>query len=122
MQKIIRYIDSHKSLFRIILAALIIWGMYKYFPYLLMDKPYIHTIEPDKMIERTFIDGHNLIKISGTNLKNIIGVYINGVYESDCTVTSSSGEELTLSLPPQYYQAAQNLSIQIEVRINSDLT
>ena len=122
MQKIIRYIDSHKSLFRIILAALIIWGMYKYFPYLLMDKPYIHTIEPDKMIERTFIDGHNLLKISGTNLKNIIGVYINGVYESDCTVTSSSGEELTLSLPPQYYQEAQNLSIQIEVRINSDLT
>lgn len=122
MQRIVKFLDAHKILLKMTLSVLIIWCMYNCFPYLLMDRPHIDAIEPDTAIEKVYFYENSQFKISGTNLNNVIGIYINGIYEGDCAVVSSSAEELTLSLPPQYYQEAQELAIQLEVRINSDLT
>lgn len=77
MQRIVKFLDAHKILLKMTLSVLIIWCMYNCFPYLLMDRPHIDAIEPDTAIEKVYFYENSQFKISGTNLNNVIGIYIN---------------------------------------------
>lgn len=122
MQKVKEVLNQYKRILRIIIPVLFIWGVYRVTPYLLMDKPVIDTITPCEILESTSFNDKNQLCLKGKNLKNITGIFINGIYESGCVITPVSEEEILLQLPSGYYSEAQELDIQIEVRINSDLT
>lgn len=122
MQKMKEFLNKNIRILKIIVPLLFIWGVYKISPYLLMDKPVIDTVTPCEIMESTLFNAENQLCLSGKNLKNVIGIYINGVYENGCIITPVSDEEILLQLPSGYYSEAQELNIQIEVRINSDLT
>lgn len=95
---------------------------YKSLPFLFMEKPQIHEVFPSEILEETQFNMDNRITIKGENLKHIIGVYINNVWEPDCDILSSDETMVELVLPVKYYSEPQKLSIQLETRINSDLT
>ena len=122
MQKVKELLNKHRKVFRIFLPILFIWGIYRISPYILMDKPIIETIVPVEIMESTSFNDGNILHLMGKNLKNIIGIYVNDIYESNCVVTLISDEEVLLQLPAEYYSKPQKLDIQAEVRINSDLT
>ncbi len=104
------------------LALVTFAGAYILLPRLLMEKPTIQEASPSIIMEYTRFNVDNRITLIGENLDHVIGVFINGVWEPDCYIITSTENQIEMQLPARYYSEAQNLDIQIETRINSDLT
>ncbi len=99
-----------------------IYCVYRYLPYCLMERPVIREMIPNEIMENTAFSAQNTLQLKGEHLENIIGVYINGICDEGCEVLSNTGSEVELRIPAEYFLTSQKLDIQVEVRINSDLT
>ena len=92
MQKVKELLNKHRKVFRIFLPVLFIWGIYRISPYILMDKPIIETIVPVEIMESTSFNDGNILHLIGKNLKNVIGIYVNDIYESNCRILFKTSE------------------------------
>jgi len=117
--------QTFKKYRQIIWTAGILLGLYflfEHLPYCFMEKPLIREITPNEIMVKTNFSDTNLLYLTGENLENVSGIYINGIYEKDCVIASNTQEELAVWLPGEYFLTDQKLDIQVEVRVNSDLT
>lgn len=100
----------------------IIISLYFMIPPLVANKPEIEEILPSTVMANSSFNENNSIRISGKNFDNIIGVYLNGQWEPDCMFLSQNSDTLEIVLPGQYYNKENKLSIQLQVKVNSDLS
>lgn len=114
--------NNSKDLFIAIIVVLCTGTLYCILPRLLMDKPHIHDLTPSVVMANSKFNDQKSITINGTGFDHIIGIYINGVWEPECTILSSTTETVNLILPGSYYTEGNSLAIQIQTKVNSDLT
>lgn len=91
-------------------------------PYLFMEKPYIQSITPTEAIESSSFNEDNSLLLTGEGFDYILGVYVNGVWEPDCTILLQEDNQIKILLPNKYFSTPGSYSIQLQCRINSDLT
>lgn len=116
------YIKSNsKSLFIAIIIIICASTLYFTLPRMLMDKPHIYELIPSVVMANSQFNDQKSITLNGTGFDHIIGVYINGSWEPECTILSSTPETLELVLPRSYYTEGNTLAIQIQTKVNSDL-
>lgn len=101
---------------------LILISVYLMLPRLLMKKPTVYEITPSVIMQNTQFNEDNRIVLKGKNLNHVMSIFVNGVWEPDCHVISISETQIDLILPSEYYSSDQNLAIQVETRINSEIT
>lgn len=114
-----------KGIYRIIIAAAVIlaamFALYKWLPYYFVVKPVLMEIVPNQVLMGTPFSSDNVFTVKGQGLDHATCVFVNGVYDSECKVISSSAEEIKLQLPGRYLSSPQEMRIQFEVRKNSDM-
>lgn len=91
-------------------------------PHVFMEKPYIQSVVPSEVMESTSFNADNSLTLTGDSLDYILGVYVDGVWESACTILSQEDNSIKIRLPYNYYSTAGSYSIQLQSRVNSDLT
>ena len=101
--------------------VLLCLALYILTPKVLMPKPIISKITPSEVMQNCFFNTDKSIMLTGENLSNIAGIYINGVWESGCNIISATDDSLLIRLPDSYYNTEGKLSIQVQTKINSDL-
>lgn len=122
MCKIRKWYEKYKQAIKAVCILAVIGSVYHYLPYCLMEKPVIREIVPDEMPEKALWNSSQTVLLKGENLYPVIGVYLNGVWEKNCKVLRNTEDEVEIYLPAEYTYSAQTLDMQVEVRINSDLT
>ncbi len=90
-------------------------------PKLLMPKPRVDLLIPEIIMENSSFNDNNVITLEGNDLNNVVGVYINGIWESGCAIVSEEEDCVQIILPSEYYREDQVLEIQVQTKINSDL-
>lgn len=82
-------------------------------------KPVINKLTPSAVMRNCYFNIDNSIMIMGENFNNIVGIYINGVWEPRCDIIDASDNCLLIRLPNFYYISDGELEIQIQTKINS---
>lgn len=90
-------------------------------PAIMVSKPAIDVIIPNKAVTGIQYNEDNSIKIIGYGLENVHAVFINDVFEGEAVIISKTNEEIILQIPQKYYNLTQSLYIKLEARITSDL-
>lgn len=96
--------------------------LYYAVPQIVMKRPHIDEITPSTVMAGSTFNAGNIISLYGSNFNHILGVYINDEWEPDCTISYADSGLLMLALPKYYYSDENELNLQLQIRINSDLT
>ena len=88
---------------RIIFSIVIIILLYKGMPAIMVSKPAIDVIIPNKAVTGIQYNEDNSIKIIGHGLENVHAVFINDVFEGEAVIISKTNEEIILQIPQKYY-------------------
>lgn len=119
---IVQLVKKYRKGVKVFFVFIILISVYLMLPRILMKKPIVHEITPSVIMEKTQFNADNRIVLEGKNLNHVMSVFVNGIWEPDCYVKSVSETQIELILPSEYYSSDQNLTIQVETRINSEIT
>lgn len=72
-------------------------------PAIMVSKPAIDVIIPNKAVTGIQYNEDNSIKIIGHGLENVHAVFINDVFEGEAVIISKTNEEIILQIPQKYY-------------------
>lgn len=114
--------DSRIKKSIIIVSILLSLAMlYKILPFCFIEKPNIEMISPNEIMENTAFNDTGRITIQGKHLKNITGIYINGVYEHTA-INELDENQIEAFLPTTYLSKEGKLDIRVEARVNGEIT
>lgn len=117
------FMKNHSQSLLIAIGIILCAGtLYFALPRILMEKPHLYDLTPSTVMANSSFNAQKSITIRGTGLEHLIGIYVNGSWEPDCTILSSTAEAVELVLPNSYYSEGNQYTIQIQTIVNSDLT
>lgn len=80
------------------------------------NAPIIECITPSNVLVNTKFNDDDKIVIEGVGLNNVIGIYVNGIYNMDYLFDNESGDKVYLNLSEELFDEEKDISIQIETR------
>lgn len=117
------FMKNHSQSLLIAIGIILCAGtLYFALPRILMEKPHLYDLTPSTVMANSSFNAQKSITVRGTGLDHLIGIYVNGRWEPDCTILSSTAEAVELVLPNSYYSEGNQYTIQIQTIVNSDLT
>lgn len=121
LKKIYNVFKSNRNKMFLIIGVILFVLCYRGIPLMLVEKPHIDCIVPNKVVEGIQFNEDNSIIIQGQGLSKASALYVNGSYVDNYKVIEQTDSEMRVLLPEKYYKSPQKLNIKVEMRINSEL-
>lgn len=110
-----------RILINVIVFCTVTFSIYYIIPRLIVDKPKIIEVYPQQVMMNSIFNNNRSIELKGHNMEDIVAVYINDVWEKNCSILSQDDEIVELKLPNEFLNNAGDYSIQLQVKSNSDI-
>lgn len=101
--------------------SLLCASLYAVVPRIFLPKPVIYAVTPDAIMVNSNFNSNKSITLEGDKFNHLVAIYINGIWEPECNIISQMEDTIQIALPPQYYCEQNELDIQVQTKINSDL-
>jgi hypothetical protein len=90
-------------------------------PRIVMDSPRLESVYPATVVANSSFNSDRIIQITGENLNNIIGIYVNDAWNLECEIVDEAEDSVSIRLPDSYLLEKNDLDFQIQTRITSDI-
>ena len=114
-------IQLHVEIWKLFVLLIILVLVFR-LPCFFLEKPKIEEVIPNRIVEDSAFNTDMSLVLKGENLQHIVGVFINGIWEPECYVQQLEEGKIKLILPEKCYAEPGNYKIQLQTRVNSDLT